>query len=100
MPEGMPTAIIFLSCVPSILKFLNESFVSSLFLQSKTKIAIADINCAKTVAVATPNISKLKTVTKIMFNKTFKIPEIDKIINGLLVSPFALKIAAPKLYKY
>ena len=37
-------------------------------------------------------------MTKFKFNMTFIIPEKSKMYKGLFVSPFARKIALPKLY--
>lgn len=61
----------------------------------KTKV-IASV-CEITVATATPATSILKPMTNTKFKMTFVIPAAIKNISGFFVSPFAYKIAAPKL---
>ena len=55
-------------------------------------------NCEIIVARATPPDAILKFITKTKLSTTFTIPVIVIIYKGLLVSPFARRIAAPKLY--
>jgi hypothetical protein len=53
------------------------------------------MNCENIVAIATPATPKLNTITSTILRHAFIIPAAIRNISGLLVSPTALRTAAP-----
>ena len=58
----------------------------------------ADTHWEITVATATPATPIWNTITNTKFSTTLIAPAISRNSSGLLVSPTALRMAAPKLY--
>ena len=94
---GTPILRILLSTEPLILSFFSSNLAAVFDFRKKSRRTIPLIMLEMTVAVATPSTVLPMNTTKKTFNPTLIRPDITSAINGILVLPMPLNIAASKL---
>ena len=97
IPAGRPTRTICVSFPDTIRSFVRCSFMAPFSFIRLRIIRPADTHSEITVAQATPSTPIPSWITKNRFNTTFTAPAANRKYRGRLVSPTALKRAAPKL---
>jgi len=97
-PAGSPIFMICFTLDSVILIFSRHRRYAESERARHCTISTAEMHSDTTVAVATPATPIEKTITKTRFSTTLTAPANSRKYSGLLVSPTARRIAAPKLY--